>query len=169
VNQEIDLGAKSTHDLLRVYAAVLQQLFDRRVIRTRNAPAGDLSETIVAAAYGGSLALINSQKSWDVLAADGRRLQVKSRVISKDARKRQIDFSTFRSLDFDAVVVVVFALESYDVIGGFEVPTAEIAGRARDDPYVGGRQWSRSFADFQSLPGVVDVTERLHSALLSLP
>lgn len=166
--QPSEFAATSTHDLLRVYAGVLRELFSRGVIRTLNAPAGDLSETLVARAYNGELAP-NSTKSWDIRAEDGRLLQVKSRAIPERARNRQIEFSTFRSFDFDAVVFVIFATETYDVIGGFEVPRAEIEGRARVDKWVGGNAITPSMATLRAMPGVVDVTERLHSALMALP
>lgn len=68
-----------TQELLRLYAQILTELLRRGVVRSRNAPAGDLAELLVARAYSGDLAPL-SEKSWDV-DAGGRKLQVKSRVI----------------------------------------------------------------------------------------
>jgi len=70
-----DIRNRSTRDLLAGYVEILDELLRRKVIRTRNAPAGDLAERVVAAAYGGELAP-NLAKSWDVQASDGRLLQV---------------------------------------------------------------------------------------------
>jgi len=52
----------SIPDLLAAYAAILQELRDRGVVRTRNAPLGDYAEYLVAEVYGGELAA-NSVKS----------------------------------------------------------------------------------------------------------
>ena len=62
----IDLEHMSTRALLRLYSEILTELLQRGVVRSRNAPAGDLAEWLVARAYGGKLAP-PSAKSWDVL------------------------------------------------------------------------------------------------------
>lgn len=162
------LDSQSTHELLRLYARVLRELLGRGTIRTLNAPAGDLAETLVARAYDGELAP-NSEKSWDIRANDGRRLQVKSRVIAERAQTKPIQFSVFRSWDFDAAVFVVFSVETYDILGGFEIPCAEIQSRAMSVSWVGGERVTSSVAALRATPGVVDVTDRLQSALLALP
>ena len=162
------LGSHSTHELLHLYARLLRELVERGVIRTLNAPAGDLAETLVARAYGGELAP-NSEKSWDIRAADGRRLQVKGRVIAARAQTKPVQFSVFRSWDFDAAVFVVFAAETYDIVGGFEIPVAEIQSRATSVSWVGGERFTPSVAVLRATPGVVDITDRLQSALLALP
>ena len=77
---ENGLRALDSRTLLRQYAETLTILMERGVVRSRNAPAGDLAETLVAQAYGGHLAP-PSQKSWDVELPDGTTLQVKCRVI----------------------------------------------------------------------------------------
>jgi hypothetical protein len=163
-----ELANRSTHELLGLYSRVLRELVDRGVVRTLNAPAGDLAETIVSRAYDGELAP-NSEKSWDVRSADGRLLQVKSRVIGSASLTRPIAFSVFRSWDFHAAVFVVLAAETYDVVGGFEVPTATIRNRATAVSWVGGMSIRPSLTSLRTMPDAIDVTERLHAALLALP
>lgn len=63
--------AMSTRALLRLYADILSELIRRGVVRSRNAPAGDLAEEIVRVAFAGSLAP-PSEKSWDVLSTVNR-------------------------------------------------------------------------------------------------
>ncbi|UFU06597.1 hypothetical protein [Ruania halotolerans] len=53
---EHNLRSHSTLQLLRLYADILTELVRRQVIRSRNAPAGDLAEWIAATLYGGTLA-----------------------------------------------------------------------------------------------------------------
>ncbi|WP_104171467.1 hypothetical protein [Cryobacterium sp. M23] len=157
----------SSHDLLRQYAGILSELRARGVIRTLNAPSGDLAETLTERAYRGALAP-NSEKSWDVRAADGGLLQVKSRVIAASARSKPVQFSVFRSWDFDAAVFVVLAAETYEVLGAFEVESTVVQARARAAAWVGGEIITLSLVGLAALPDYIDVTARLQAALESL-
>lgn len=157
----------TTHELLRQYAGILRELRDRGVIRTLNAPAGDLAETLVARAYSGDLAP-NSEKSWDVTAGDGRRLQVKSRAIAASALSKPIQFSIFRSWDFDAAVFVVLSTETYEILAAYEVPASAVRGRASASAWVGGQRLTLSLVGLAALPGCANVTTRLQVALEKL-
>jgi hypothetical protein len=77
----IDLGDLGIGELLALSRRILAELRRRGVIRSGNAPAGDYAELPVQRATSGELAP-NSQKSWDVVARDGERLQVKARVVT---------------------------------------------------------------------------------------
>ena len=157
----------TTHELLRQHAGILRELRDRGFIRTLNAPAGDLAETLTARAYAGGLAP-NSEKSWDVTAGDGRLLQVKSRVIAASARSKPIQFSVFRSWGFDAAIFVVFAAETYEILAGYEVPADAVRERANVSAWVGGQRLTLSLAGLEALPGCVDATSILQAALENL-
>jgi len=63
---------------------------------TRCAPAGDYAELLVQRATGGELAP-NSRRSWDVLTADGERLQVKARVTPSPTACGEPQLSVVRS------------------------------------------------------------------------
>jgi hypothetical protein len=69
--------------------AIVRELLSRGIVRSANAPAGDYAELLVQRACGGALAP-KSQKSWDVLTPNGRRLQVKARVITPENPSRQL-------------------------------------------------------------------------------
>lgn len=93
----LDLSEMPTADLFSLYRSSLSVLKARGVIRTMNAPAGDYAEFLVGRAFGGTLAP-NSAKSWDVLAANGDRLQVKCRVVSEPIKGRgQRQLGVFRT------------------------------------------------------------------------
>lgn len=160
-----DLTQWSTSRLLRSYLAILEELLRRGVIRTRNAPAGDLAERVVALAYSGELAP-NSEKSWDVRANDGRLLQVKSRVIFPGAHKSQV-FSPFRSYEFDACVFVLFDGRNYEISQAIEVPRQSVMDIARRSEWVAASR-VRVFADLIAAPGARDVTEAVRLSLASL-
>lgn len=162
---EEGLRALDSRTLLRQYAETLTILVERGVVRSRNAPAGDLAETLVAEAYEGCLAS-PSQKSWDVELPDGTTLQVKCRVIDPQGRRSQV-YSPFRSWDFDRCVFVLLDLSTYDVISGIEVPAASLRSVARRSEWVAGDRISLT-TDLSGLEGARDVTELLVAAMAAL-
>jgi hypothetical protein len=105
--------------LLASYVAVLDELLRRGVVRTRNSPLGDLAETIALRVYGGTLAP-NSEKSYDLTTPNGRRIQVKARLVDPADRRSQ-NFSAFRSFDFDDALFLLFDATSYDLIWAREL------------------------------------------------
>jgi hypothetical protein len=155
-----------TRTLLRLYAATLTELLRRGVIRTRNAPAGDLAELLVARAYRGELAS-NAEKSWDVRAADGRLLQVKCRVVSAEPKRGQLGLSPFRSFDFDAVVIVLLDEESYAVAQAVELPVGVVEENSRHVRLVNGFRLHATPSLFARAEAI-DVTDVLGAALESL-
>jgi hypothetical protein len=104
---DLVLEQMTTAEILALNRQTLHELYRRGVIRTLNAPTGDWAELLVATAYGGELAP-NSEKSFDVASPDGRRLQVKGRILDPDRVGSQI-LSAIRSWDFDACVVVLLS------------------------------------------------------------
>lgn len=161
-----DVAGTPTRTLLRLYASTLTELLRRKVIRTRNAPAGDLAELLVARAYGGDLAQ-NSEKSWDVRSGDDRLLQVKCRVVSERPQHGQLGLSPFRSFDFDAVVIVLLGEQTYDVVQATELPVAAVKENSRHVRHVNGFRLHATPA-ILAHPSAVDVTDRLRAALDSL-
>lgn len=159
------LRTLDTRTLLRRYAETLAILKERDVVRSRNAPVGDLAETLVKEAYKGHLAP-PSQKSWDVELPDGTRLQVKSRVIDPEARGTQV-YSPFRSWDFDRCVFVLFDANTYDVMRATEVPVTGVQSVARRAEWVAGDR-VRVHADLTHLEGARDVTGILSKAMATL-
>lgn len=119
-----ELSALSVRQLLAAHISVLDELTRRGYIRTRNSPLGDLAETLAVRAYGGTLAP-NSEKSFDLTTADGRRLQVKARLVDPGDRRSQA-FSAFRSFDFDAALFVLFDSRSYDLLWARELTPEDV-------------------------------------------
>lgn len=105
--------ALTNAELLAVSGGALAELRVRGVVRTANAPAGDLAERLVADAMGGGLAH-NSQKSWDVLVPaplfgeTPQRIQVKARVVTDPTNAGQRQVSAFRSWECEWVMFVLF-------------------------------------------------------------
>ena len=156
----LDTSALTTTALLRLYSRILSELLRRNVIRSRNAPVGDLAELLVALAYGGTLAPA-SEKSWDVRTAD-RTLQVKSRVIDT-ARGGSATYSPFRSWHFDSCVFVVLDAHTYQVVDARELSQGGVEGLSRRSEWVRGSRVT--VAQIRAASDAVDVTDRLRAAL----
>jgi hypothetical protein len=152
-----DLGTVSIPDLLGRYAAILAELRDRNVVRTRNAPLGDYAEYLAAKVYRGTLAA-NSVKSYDLLADDGRHIQVKARTLGPDTRAGAV-FSAFRSFDFDVAVLLTFDSATYALRSAREVAVADLETAGRYSAHVNGRLVRVTVAERLG----VDVTARFRA------
>lgn len=119
-------------ELLASYRDILASLRSRGLVRTNNAPIGDLAEYCAAVVYDGLLAP-NSEKSYDLVAEDGRRIQVKVRVIRRGTRPSAV-FSAIRSFDFDACVFLLIDDDADDVVTARELTVDEVKtlGRYRE-------------------------------------
>lgn len=164
MSHAVDLSRLSTRELLRLYADILTALVERGVVRSRNAPAGDLAEYLVATAYGGELAP-PSEKSWDV-RADGRLLQVKARLIAAGDNRSHV-YSPFRSWDFDACVFLLLDAHTYEISRAVELPVATVQALARETAWVKGFRITTKTPLLEQ-PGALDVTPVVRRALDAL-
>ncbi len=98
----MEVKSASVATLLSTYSSILAELRRREILRTNN-PA----EYLTAQTLSGELQE-NSRKSMDVVLEDGRRLQVKARVVYNPRNAGQRQLSPFRSFDFDDAVIVLF-------------------------------------------------------------
>ncbi|MBT2504238.1 hypothetical protein [Curtobacterium sp. ISL-83] len=119
----------SVRELLASYVAILDELERRNLVRTRNSPLGDLAESLAVRAYGGTLAP-NSEKSYDLIASDGRRIQVKARTVQSNDKRSQ-NFSAVRSWDFHAALFLLFDAETYDLRWARELDREETCSIGR--------------------------------------
>jgi len=154
-----DLDSLSVGELLALSRRVLAELRRRGVIRSGNAPAGDYAELLVQRATGGELAP-TSQRSWDVLTPEGERLQVKARVMTSANARGERQLSVFRSWDFDALVIVLFA-DDFRVWRATRLPTDLLEHQSRFIEHVRGY---RVIATDALLDRGEDWTERLRAA-----
>ncbi len=158
---DIDVTALSARGLLQLSAEVVTELKSRGVVRSRNAPAGDLAEYLVARAFDGELAAA-SVKSWDVQAGD-RKLQVKCRLVDPGSQHYE-SFSPFRSWAFDACVFIVLDCHTYNVVRAVEIPMPAVKTIAREAHWVNGHRVSvRQIAG--PIAGAQDVTDMIRHAL----
>src|SRR6185312_3248404 len=77
---KLRLSHRGISELLGIYGQVLEELREREVIRSANAPTGDYAEWLVHRALGGQLQP-PSNKSADLIVR-GKKIQIKARVLS---------------------------------------------------------------------------------------
>ncbi|QNE45427.1 hypothetical protein F1C15_15765 (plasmid) [Frigoribacterium sp. NBH87] len=121
---ETPLAHLTVGELLDTYTDVLAELRTRHLVRTNNAPIGDLAEFCAAMVYDGLLAP-NSEKSYDLAAADGRKVQVKVRLVRPGMASGAV-FSPIRSFDFDLCAFLVIDNEVGQVIAAREWTPEEV-------------------------------------------
>lgn len=116
----------SVKGLLRLYKEILRLLEERQICTTKDSPIGGYGERLVARAFGGERQG-NANKSVDVVAPDGTRLQVKTRWLPLERDSRQL--SAIRNLDtvgFDYVVAVLLDAD-FGVMEAYQIPHAAVA------------------------------------------
>jgi hypothetical protein len=131
------LGDRGISDLLGIYGQVLDELNERKVIRSANAPTGDYAEWLVQHALGGELRP-NSNKSADVIVRK-KKIQIKARVLSDPEKSGERQLSPFRSWAFDDTVIVLFD-RRYAVRRATRIKVGELEAAAREDRWVSGRR-----------------------------
>ncbi|WP_146243994.1 DUF6998 domain-containing protein [Curtobacterium sp. MCBD17_013] len=130
------LARLNVGDLLDTYTNVLAELRTRHLIRTNNAPIGDPAEFCAAIVYDGLLAP-NSEKSYDLTAADGRKVQVKVRLVRPGMASGAV-FSPLRSFDFDICAFLVIDNEAGEVVAAREWTPVEVREHGSFKKYTNG-------------------------------
>ena len=118
-------------ELLGLYAALLREMKERRMIRTANAIPGDLGERFVKVRLGLKLAP-NSVKGYDATDGNGMKYQIKTRRITPTNPSRQLGgFRDLSSRLFDYCIVVILQ-EDFRPTELWRVPYDVIAKHAKD-------------------------------------
>jgi hypothetical protein len=154
-----NLKQRSISDLLGIYGQVLEELNERGVIRSTNAPTGDYAEWLVQRALGGELQP-NSNKSADLIARK-RKIQIKARVLTDPEKPGERQLSPFRSWDFDEAVIVLFD-RHYAVMRATRINVDDLKAAAKEDKWVSGH---RVIARDALLDRGRDITEKLREAV----
>jgi hypothetical protein len=130
-----ELAHRTEIELLRLHGAVINELKQRGVVRTRNNPVGDYTEWLVSQALGLTMA-DNSTPGYDATDAQEVRYQSKGRRVTAENPSRQL--SAIRNLDantFDFLAAVIYD-ENYDIIVAVLVPHDVIHQYARYHKHV---------------------------------
>lgn len=156
--QSLDISSWPLSDLLALRNAVDREVSARGYARTSAALVGEIAERIVADAYAGELANAGAQ-SVDVLASDGRRIQVKARSLPRGDLRHW----AFHDLEFDVAVVLCFDRETTELLWARELSQAEVASLSKPHR---SDNWRLRMAAVRD--SGVNVTEQLRAAYSAL-
>lgn len=154
----VNLHEMPLEELLVLRRSIDAEIEARGQSRTASSLAGELIERTVSVAYGGQLLRVGA-KSVDVIASDGRRLQVKTRSLPKGDLRHW----AFKGFDFDAAVVVAVDRETSMIDWARELTADEVRASARPHASDG---WRLRMAP--ALNAGTDVTDRLVHAFRQL-
>lgn len=101
-----NLNNKSVAELLALHIAALEELRQRKILRSANNPTGDLAEYYFCTVFGWAQEN-NSKKAFDAIGNEGVRYQIKGRRVHRRNKSRQM--SAIRDLQgFDVLAAVLF-------------------------------------------------------------
>jgi hypothetical protein len=141
----MDFTTVGTADLLAHYRAIHAELKRRDVMRSSNLT-GDYAEWVVGQAFGRPLEP-NSKKGYDLVLDDGRKVQVKGRVVDNPPDPGQLRSGEFKDWDFDLGAFVLLDSATMDVRRACLIPVEFVRTRARQN--------SRGTAWFVNMNGVL--------------
>lgn len=157
-----DVSSLTDRELLALSSLCVEELRERGVVRTRNAPLGDYAEWLAAKAFSGELAP-NSERSFDLTTGAGVQIQVKARRVSNPPNPGQLQTSPFRSWGFDQALLVLVDEHSYEVRRASLIPRAVVEELSRYVAHVNGSN-AYMTEDLMGHAEAVDVTGLLRAA-----
>jgi hypothetical protein len=142
--------------VLRLYAFLKNEL---RLRKFRN-PVGDHAVQLIEWYLGGKR-MRPSNKGFDLLLPDGRRVEVKARCVMSYNGSRILasDIRCLQEKQFDLLAMVILHAD-LTVARAFLIPYSVVAGRAKYSAHSNAWKfyWSE---DLLNLPGVRDITKAL--------
>jgi len=123
---------------MQLYGRLMEELRQRKLIRSSNNPVSDYAERLVCEKLKLSLQE-KSSKGCDAIDEKGEtKYQIKSRRLTRYNRSRQL--GVIRNLDeklFDYLIAVFFD-EIFNIIGAWKIPRETIPKYARYSPHQNG-------------------------------
>jgi len=156
---EFDWKVLTIPELLRCFANILDELKERKVVRTRNNPVADYAEWLVTQQFRLSLER-SSKRGYDAIDQNGKRYQIKSRRLDPTNKSKLL--SVIRNLDtneFDYLVGVLFNRD-FTVKEAYKIPHSVIREHARFSEHVNGHLLHLQ-GEVLTAPGVENITEVL--------
>lgn len=155
----MDLKSISTLQLLRRHGAILDELLRRDVLRSSNGPISDYAELRFCSAFGWTRER-NSKSGYDATDIECKRFQIKARRITRAPGSRQL--GAIRKLDttpFDQLAALLFKSD-FSVHRAALIPVEVVTARVRRSAHTNSHVLHLN-DDIWTLPGVIDVTQRI--------
>lgn len=125
-----NLESLNESGLLKLYAELMEELRDRRLIRTSNNPVADYAEKVAVE----KLKLHRAgkeEKGFDAQDISGKKYQIKGRRITRHNKSRQL--GVIRYLDeelFDFLIAVIFD-ENFSILEIWKIPLQYVKENAK--------------------------------------
>jgi hypothetical protein len=153
------LKTLSVKELLQFHHAILEELKNRKICRTKNNPVSDYAEWLVSTMMGLQLTT-NSNHGFDATDSAKKRYQIKCRRVTLENKSRQL--GVIRNLEknaFDFLIVVIFNHE-YTIDCAVMMPHEVIADYAAYRKHVNGHIMHLRGKILQDTR-VIDIRDRL--------
>jgi hypothetical protein len=164
---DIDVKNFKSSELFEFYASILDELRERKIVRSSNAPLGDYCESLFCKAFNWNQHR-NSKAGFDAdETSSGNRYQIKGRRITKYTKTRQLGI--IRQLpgkQFDFLAACLFN-EDFSVRRAAIIPHELIEPYSKYSKHSNGWQFQLK-ENVWELRGVEDVTNQLKEARLLL-
>jgi len=160
------LKTANVKTLLQVHTFVIDELRERKIVRSSNSPLGDYAEHVFEKAFHWKLEN-NAASGHDAVDMNGLRYQIKGRRITTHNPSRQLSFlRRLPEKKFDFLAAALFNAD-YSVYRAALVPHVVLEPRSRFSKYTNG--WLFKLEDIVwMLPEVRDVTSDTKSLKAAL-
>jgi len=159
ISQRLGISRLDDQALLQAYAAILEELRTRKIVRSSNNPVADYTESLVCS----KLRLRQEPKStagFDAVDQEGTRFEIKSRRITPHSASVQLSaFRNLRAKHFDYLIAVVYEAD-FSIRYAAKVPHALIEPNARFSSHSNAHLFNLT-PDILELPGVENITSLL--------
>ena len=162
IRRPLHISEASVRELLRLHAEVMDELRERKVVRTGNSPLGDYAELLFKTAFGWHFEA-NSSAGYDATDQQRVRYQIKARRLTPHNRSRQL--SAIRRLPeamFDSLAAVLVN-ERYEVTRAILLPHYRVAELAKRVEQTNSWRFMLEEGVWQA-EGARDVTSELQRA-----
>jgi hypothetical protein len=156
-----DLSNLKTSELLKLYNDLLQELIDRKVVRSRNNPAAGIAEYLVIHALGLKRAPL-STKGYNASDNQNHKYEIKGRHLTRQNPSRML--SAIRECElghFDFLAGVLFN-ENFTLYKACLVPHKIVLSESKYRKHVNAHILELDDAIW-NLEGVTDITKQLRS------
>lgn len=132
------LKKNTTQALLLQYVAIMDELKERKIIRSNNNITGDYAEWVVKKALDLPELPSQSTKGYDAEDLKGIKYQIKGRRITTKNSSRQLGaFRDIEEKNFDFLIGVIFD-EDYNFSEAYKIPHSIIKKYSKHNKHVNG-------------------------------
>jgi hypothetical protein len=159
-----DLRTNSIEALMRLHYRVLDELKERRLIRSAGAPIGEYAELLFCDAFGWERADSFSQAGYDATDKAGHRIQIKARRIVGNGSRQLGSIRGLARDPFDKLAAVLFA-KDLSVMRAAILPLGVVKALSAFVPHTNSHKLMLE-DNVWKVPGVEDVTGPIRLAAM---